>query len=222
MNKTKIESGVSTTMSALIASDIRAQILAGDLVPGQRLRQEQLATSHSTSRIPIREALRILERDGLVVFVPNRGAWIAEIDMAECVEIYKIRERLEPLALSESIRAMDLETLEKLEKVCESCAATSDVETFLRLDREFHLLTYSRAPMQNLLIMIERYWNSTQHYRRTYSNILGEKGQWIIHAEHALLLAAINRRDCEEAESLLRAHIRKTRIRLEEEFDSKD
>ena len=222
MSERKQKSDTSTTMSMSIASDIRAAVLSGELTPGQRIRQEQLAERYGTSRIPVREALRILERDGLVVFVPNNGAWIAEVDMTECVEIYKIRERLEPLALSESIPRMTPETLKQLEELHRDCEAAPDTETFLRLDREFHLLTYSCAAAPMLLSMIERFWSTTQHYRRTYSNILGAQGQWIIHAEHGLLLCAISRKDCEEAENLLRAHIRKTRTKLEQAFCSVD
>jgi DNA-binding GntR family transcriptional regulator len=220
MSERKPNAEASTTMSMSIASDIRAAVLSGELAPGQRIFQEQLAERYGTSRIPVREALRILERDGLVVFVPNNGAWIAEVDMAKCVEIYKIRERLEPLALSESIPRMTSETLERLEQLRSDCEAASDTETFLRLDREFHLLTYSCAQASTLLGMIERFWSTTQHYRRTYSDILGAQGQWIIHAEHRLLLSAIRQKDCEEAENLLRAHIRKTRTKLEEAFCS--
>lgn len=208
----------TSTMSLGIARDIRAAILRGDLAPGQRIRQEELAEQYGTSRIPVREALRILENDGLVIFIANSGAWIANLNMDECVEVYKIRERLEPLALIESIPHMGAEVRARLSDLATRIEQAADVETFLRLDREFHLLSYSCTPMASLLRMIERFWNTTQHFRRRYSDLIGSEGHWIIHAEHRLLMNAIVEGDTQEAATLLEAHIRRTRKRLEERF----
>ena len=72
---------------------IRDLILSGELVPGSRISQESLAARFGTSRIPVRDALNRLESDGLVVLKPNSGAWVAKLDLNECIEIYKIRER---------------------------------------------------------------------------------------------------------------------------------
>ncbi len=200
------------TLSHAIAQELREAILAGTYVPGMRIRQEELAERFGTSRIPVREALKDLESEGLVVLVPNSGAWIAKIDPRECDEIYKIRERVEPLALGESIRHMSDERIARLGELYEQIDATRDVDEFLRLDRDFHLESYADAQLPTLMAMIERFWNSTQHYRRAYSRLIGVDGQWIIHYEHRLLLEAIRRRDIYEAENQLRSHIRRTRL----------
>jgi len=202
--------------SHAIATDLRAGIIAGRYAPGTRVRQEELAERYGTSRIPVREALRDLESEGLVVLVPNSGAWIAKTDIKECMEIYKIRERIEPLALAESIRNMDEGTVARLAELCAQIEAATEVEDFLKLDREFHLLSYKAAAMPTLLAMIERFWNTTQHYRRAYSRLLGKEGQWIIHAEHRLMVEAIRRRNTLDAESLAAGHIRRTRLELQE------
>ncbi|MFS8035463.1 GntR family transcriptional regulator [Xanthobacter sp. AM11] len=201
--------------SHAIAADLRAGILAGDYAPGTRVRQEELAERYGTSRIPVREALRDLESEGLVVLVPNSGAWIAKTDINECVEIYKIRERIEPLALSESIRHMDEDTIARLAGLCAQIEASQEVEEFLKLDRAFHLLSYKAAGMPTLLAMIERFWNTTQHYRRAYSHVIGKDGQWIIHSEHRLIMEAIRRRDAVDVQHLLESHIRRTRLQLQ-------
>ncbi|MET3353372.1 UNVERIFIED_ORG: DNA-binding GntR family transcriptional regulator [Xanthobacter viscosus] len=201
--------------SHAIATDLRAGILAGLYAPGTRVRQEELAERYGTSRIPVREALRDLESEGLVVLVPNSGAWIAKTDINECVEIYKIRERIEPLALSESIRNMDAATIARLADLCAQIEASTEVEDFLKLDREFHLLSYKAAAMPTLLAMIERFWNTTQHYRRAYSHLIGKEGQWIIHSEHRLIMEAIRRRDGMDVQHLLESHIRRTRLQLQ-------
>jgi DNA-binding GntR family transcriptional regulator len=207
--------GSERLLSERISDEIRAAVVAGELAPGSRVRQEELAARFGASRIPVREALRRLESEGLVMLVPNSGAWIAKVDVAECIETYKVRERLEPLALSESVPRLtdgDVETLQQLATAIEE---TTEVEEFLRLDRDLHLLSYSRAEMPRLLDMIERFWNTTQHYRRAYFKLIERSGQWVIHAEHRLMMEAIRRRDAEDASRILQGHIRRTRLSLE-------
>lgn len=206
------ETGV---LSHAIATDLRDGILTGQYRPGTRVRQDELAERYGTSRIPVREALRDLESEGLVVLIPNRGAWIAKIDMQECVEIYKIRERVEPLALSESVPRMNQETIDILAGLAGKIQTATEVEDFLKYDREFHLLSIRDAQMPTLYAMIERFWNTTQHYRRAYSQLIGHSGQWIIYDEHGLIMEAIKRRSPVDAEELLRIHIRRTRLQLE-------
>lgn len=204
-----------TLASQRVTESIRQLILNGELPPGSRIRQEELAERFGTSRIPVREALRRLESEGLVLLVPNSSAWVAKIDMAECIEVYKIRERVEPLALSEAVANMtdaDIDALELLVQRMERAAST---EEFLRLDREFHLASYRASGMQQLYAMVERFWNSTQHYRRAFTRLLGHNGNWIIHSEHRLMIDALRRRDAESAGHLLFEHIRRTRVELE-------
>lgn len=204
----------SSLLSGRVIQAIRNEILSGRLEPGSRIRQEELAQQFEVSRIPVREALRQLESDGLVTLRANSGAWVAKLDMSEFIEIYKIRERLEPLALRESVPHLSDDQIARLDELRVAMAETSVVEDFLQLDREFHLLTYSAARMTNLLEMIERFWNTTQHYRRMFTENASHEGRWIIHAEHRLLVEALRRRDQDEAERILLGHIRRTRLDL--------
>jgi DNA-binding GntR family transcriptional regulator len=201
-------------MSQRVTEDIRSLILQGDLAPGSRIGQEQLAERFHTSRIPVREALRRLESDGLVILVPNSGAWVAKLDLSECLELYKIRERLEPLALSESVKNMSDEDLGYLDGLVTEMELGVTTDDFLRLDRQFHLASYRASGMLHLNAIIERYWNSTQHYRRAYTKLVGSDN-WIIHYEHRLMMAAMKRRDADEAGRLLYGHIRRTRLELD-------
>jgi DNA-binding GntR family transcriptional regulator len=217
---TKYRPHLNTSVDALllsqrVAEDVRNLILSGELAPGCRIGQEELAARFGTSRIPVREALRQLESDGLVTLVPNSGARVAKLDLGECLEIYKIRERLEPLALSEAVANMTEKEIDELEKLVIGMEKASDTEEFLRLDREFHLASYRAAGMQQLVGMVERFWNTTQHYRRAFTNLVGENGSWVIHSEHRLMLDALRRRDAEGAGHVLFEHIRRTRFELE-------
>jgi len=197
-----------------VTEGIRALILAGELPPGSRIGQEELAARFAVSRIPVRGALGRLESDGLVVLKPSSGAWVARVDLAECLEIYMIRERLEPLALAQSIPNMTDSKVDLLARLVEDMAASPDTETFLKLDRIFHLASYQDAGMKQLLAMIERFWNTTQHYRRAFTTLLGSDRNWIIHAEHRLVVDAIRRRDAVGASHMLTEHIRRTRCEL--------
>lgn len=202
-------------ISQRVTESIRNLILNGDLAPGSKISQDALAARFGASRIPIREALNRLESDGLVLIKPNRGAWVAKLDLAECLEIYKIRERLEPLALSEAVAHMTDAEIDFLESLVIQMTETQDPDTFLRLDREFHLASYKSSGMQLMGGMVERFWNTTQHYRRAFTKLLGNKRNWIIHAEHKLMIDALRRRDAEGASQLLHQHIRHTRFELE-------
>jgi DNA-binding GntR family transcriptional regulator len=209
--------GPEATLSTDRVTDgLRHLILSGRLPPGSRLNQEVLAAQFDVSRLPVRNALSRLESDGLVVLKPSSGAWVAKLDLSECLEIYLIRERLEPLALSRSVERIGDADVERLSELVEEMAAGTDTDTFLRLDRTFHLASYAHARMDHLLGLIERYWNTTQHYRRAFTTLLGRERNWIIHAEHRLIVDAIRRRDGEGAANLLFEHIRRTRCELAE------
>lgn len=210
----------SALLSERVTNSIRSLILSGELQPGSRIGQEQLAERFGTSRIPVREALKRLESDGLVSLVPNSGAWVAKVDIAECIEIYKIRERLEPLALSEAVKRMTDEHIEELAQLVEKMEQAADTEEFLRLDRAFHMASYRPAQMKQLVAMVERFWNTTQHYRRAFTTLVGSQGSWVIHAEHRLMIDALRRRDAEGSAHILFEHIRRTRFELERNKDS--
>ena len=110
--------GVPTVASHRVAAHLRAEIIGGKLSPGERIMQEELAARFGSSRLPVREALRILESEGLVTLRPNSGAWVAKIDRQECLDIYKIRECVEPLAVAESmpnLRNVDIQRLESIQ-----------------------------------------------------------------------------------------------------------
>ncbi len=197
-----------------VTDAIRSMILSGELAPGDRIGQEELARRFEVSRIPVRGALARLESDGLVVLKPSSGAWVASFDLNECLEIYMIRERLEPLALRQAVPQMTEDRIAMLGNLAEAMAQTRDIEDFLHLDREFHLASYRDSGMLQLNAMIERFWNTTQHYRRTFTQFLGLDRNWIIHSEHRLMLDAITRRDAEGAAHILFEHIRRTRFEL--------
>lgn len=197
-----------------IAAGLRESILAGEIGPGERVRQEMVAAQYGASRVPVREALRILEAEGLVTLVANTGAWVSRLSLVECEELYQIRERTEPLLLRFSIPNLSGEKISELHRLASAMEAGTDVETFLRLDRDFHWLSYSAAETNVLGETVQRLWNATQHYRRAFTRLFTVEADKTVHHEHHLIAHAIERRDADDAERVLYGHIRRTRLEL--------
>jgi DNA-binding GntR family transcriptional regulator len=205
---------VTDVSSARVATYLREAILGGVLKPGDRIRQEELAAKLGASRLPAREALRMLAAEGLVEHEPHKGASVPRLSGHEVDVIYRMRERLEPLALAESVPLLSEDDLGLLDDVQRRIEENDEIEKFLDLDREFHLLTYSACTIDPLNSMVTRLWNSTQHYRRAFVALGGSDRMWVVNAEHRLILDAIARRDVTDAERFVEGHIRRTRIEL--------
>ncbi|GAB3569411.1 GntR family transcriptional regulator [Amycolatopsis endophytica] len=200
--------------SQRIAEEIRERILNGTLAPGARIIQDELAEELRTSRLPVREALRILQSRGLVTLRANQGAWVASMDMRECELSYKIRERVEPLLLAESAPRLSDDDIVELTRLQEQIERAHDVEEFLVLDRRLHWATYRHHRAEELASIVARLWDTTQHYRRAFTRLTGEHRRWIIGSEHHLLIEALRDRDHTSAERILELHIRRTRVEL--------
>lgn len=204
------------TASLRIADALRAAILDGSYRPGERIRQEDVAARSGASRIPVREALRMLHDEGLVTLVANSGAWVTRLTLAECAELYQIRERLEPLLLRASLPGLQPAAIDRMADLAGVMERPgSDVGAFLRADREFHLASYSAAAPGETSQIIGRMWNTTQHYRRKFTELAASRsGLSVTHLEHRLLLDCLHREDADDAERVLVMHIRRTRLEL--------
>ncbi len=199
-----------------IAESLRTAILDGSYLPGERIRQEDVAARSGASRIPVREALRMLDSEGLVTLVANSGAWVTKLTLSECVETYLIRERLEPLLLRTSMPRLDAAAADRLGGLAGEMEAGTDLDAFMRADREFHLSSYAGATSGEMWQIIHRMWNTTQHYRREFTRLAAHAaGLSVTHMEHRLLVNCIRRQDQDDAERVLVTHIRRTRLELE-------
>jgi DNA-binding GntR family transcriptional regulator len=214
MDDMTLEMPAHGAAGARIASELRDAILTGEQQPGARILQNDLADRHGASRLPVREALRMLEAEGLVTLVANTGAWVSRLSLVECEEMYQMRERLEPLLLRYNVPLLSDEVLDRLTVLADAMESSDDVEQFLRLDREFHLSCYSAAQTSVLGDTVLRLWNRTQHYRRAFTRVFRSEGDRSVHHEHQLLVSAIGGHDIDGAERILADHIRRTRLEL--------
>jgi DNA-binding GntR family transcriptional regulator len=203
------------TLVDRVIREIRAAIFEGRMKPGQRISQVELAERYGTSRLPVREALRTLDQEGLVTLVPNAAARVARLEPAEFDEIYRMRARLEPLLLSESILRLSQPQLQLLRRLVDEMEAAwrgSDLHHWQELDEQFHATAYSAAPMPQLVRLIEGWWKKTRPYRRLHTLFSPDHLQMkLTEAEHRLILDAIERRDPADAERVLVIQIERTR-----------
>jgi len=158
-----------------VVDGIRDMILKGHLKPGDRLRQDELASTFGVSTMPIREALRQLQAEGLVIFRPRRGATVARLSVSEYEEIYRIREELEILACrwaAEDFERIPVDRLRVLLGEIEEAEANfDDVHRRMQLVREFFFIIFEASQKEHLLRILSSLWDLTQQYRRYFSSV---------------------------------------------------
>ncbi len=166
------------------------------------MRQEEIAQSLGTSRIPVREALLQLESEGLITLVPNSGAWVARLDASKYSEIYQLREAVEPFAIAQSAPLMTDKLLERLRILAAEIEKSSDdLLRWLALDRRFYLESYSAAPMPRVLALVEGYLEPNAAVPAPPPLRAGGRPPPARAHGLQLILDALERRDAEDAEA---------------------
>jgi DNA-binding GntR family transcriptional regulator len=152
-----------------VVDGIRDMILNGHLKPGDRLRQDELAGTFGVSTMPIREALRQLQAEGLVTFRPRRGATVASLSVSDYEEIYRIREALETLACRWAAEDFDRIPIDRMKLLLQEIEAAEanfdDVHRRLRLVREFFFTVFEASEKEHLLRTLSNLWDLSQQYR---------------------------------------------------------
>ena len=186
-----------------VATDrIREMILNGDLKPGDWVRMDELARTLGVSTMPVREALRKLQAEGLVTFHPRRGAMVSQVSASEYEEIYAIRAALETLACqwaAEDFSRIPLNGLKKLLAEVETAERKRDVPRRLQLVREFFFTIFQASEKEHLLRLLSSLWDLSQQYRRYFSSVTDVIPQRIEH--YRQIYHAVEKRD---ADALIR------------------
>lgn len=194
------------TSPTLVADVLREAILAGVLRGGQQLTQDEIAAQFGISRIPVREALRELQGEGLVTLHPHRGAMVSELSATELQESIEIRVALETMAIRLAIPHLTDEVLERAERVLDEVDSDPEAaERWGHYNWEFHSALYETANRPRLLYMIRTLHNNVVRYLRVQVSAMGyeQRGQ----QEHRRFLDACRRRDTDAAVSLLEEHL---------------
>ena len=194
------------TTQELVLEELRRRILVGDLRPGEPIRPDQLAAELHVSRVPVREALKILEGEGQVRYRAHHGYVLADLHREDLVEIYRIRALLEDEAARAAVSRLRDADLVTMAQACEEMEAfgADDVAAMAVANRRFHLTLLAASDMPHLLRHIGLLWNASDHYRSVY--YLDEAHRVEVHEDHRLILAAAKARHVEALLTLLDAH----------------
>ena len=187
---------------------LRQAILKGELEPGERLMEMQLAEQLGVSRTPIREAIRKLELEGLVLMIPRRGAIVAKITEKDLKDVLEVRASLERLSTKLACERMEEETIEELREAQEAFKAAlrgDDITLQAQKDVEFHDVIYKSTNNLRLIQMLNNLREQMYRYRLEYLRD-GTSHQKLVE-EHEAIIEALSRRDTEETTNIMVGHV---------------
>ena len=196
----------------LVRDGLRAAIIAGDYEEGTALRQEEIADRFGTSRIPVREALRLLESEGLVIFQPNKSVIVRGLSLEDVIEMLEIRIALECRALKLAIPNMAIEDFETAADILKEYDESQDQAAWGEMNWRFHWALYVPCHRPKLLAMIEaNYGHVSRYTRRQVSSATGKANP---QQDHVKLLELCREGNVEDAVALLEKHIEQTQRSL--------
>lgn len=205
---TKINLDNYKPLRDVVFENLRTAILEGNLKSGQRLMEVQLAEQLGVSRTPIREAIRKLELEGLVVMLPRKGAYVANMSFKDLIDVLEIRASLEGLAASlatERLREEDIVELERVAKEFEISVRETDIDNVLKKDVEFHEKIFLMANNKKLYQLITSLWEQVHRFRVRY--VSNYEASLSLVDEHKRILEAIKSGNCELAKKYATEHI---------------
>jgi len=195
------------TAQEAVLTELRRLLVTGEIAPGTPVRQESLAERLGVSRVPLREALKVLEGEGHVVYLPRRGYVAADLSVDDLVEVYRMRELLEAEAIRVAVPRLDDPVVDEIEAAGRAVAAAGrdgDLAAMTVANRRFHFLLFDAAGMPRLSRALRQLWDATDVYRSVYFAAPTNRAR-VTH-EHVDLVAALRARDAEAAVAAQAAH----------------
>lgn len=201
-----------------IESELRHQILHGEIPPGGRINVRQLETVYGVSHIPIREAIRRLEGEGLVVNVPRRGAVAAEVSLRELDEVYDLRRIVEQSVVRRAVERVDAEGVAEIRRLFERLEIAEQSpgdESFSSVHWDFHWGLLRPGSTDEIERLVHKLWNVADRYIRLTNAMAVDAA----HEHHRLLCEAFEHRDGEAAADVLGMHLHLTGDALRVRFN---
>ena len=192
----------------VVFNTLRQAILRGELKPGERLMEIQLANKLGVSRTPIREAIRKLELEGLVLMIPRKGAEVAEITEKSLRDVLEVRRALEELAVQlvcEKITEEEIEELKAAAREFENVLKDGDITKIAEADVRFHDVIYMAPDNQKLIQLLNNLREQMYRFRVEYLKREEVRPQLL--AEHEEIIATIERREKDTATKVVCEHI---------------
>lgn len=194
----------SETIAIRISRVLADRIIAGTAAPGSRLRQDEVAAEFAASHVPVREAFRRLEAQGLVVSEPRRGVRVSGFSLAEVKEVAEMRAALEALALRHAAPHLTRAILDEAEAAIRAGEAAPDVQAWEEANRTFHRLLLAPCGMPRLLQAIDDLHGASARFLFS-----GWRSEWEAPTDrdHRAILVALRRGDAEDAAAMLARHV---------------
>lgn len=192
----------------VVFNTLRQAILKGELKPGERLMEIQLANRLGVSRTPVREAIRKLELEGLVLMIPRKGAEVAKITVKNLKDVLEIRAALEQLAVQIACRNIDeagIEGLKKANKNFERTMRTKDLAAITEADVEFHEIIYNATDNPRLINILNNLREQMYRYRVEYLKDSNMHPQLLL--EHESIIDALERQEETQVAEAMLNHI---------------
>lgn len=194
------------TSAIRVHDALRAAILEGEIAPGARLRAEALAERFGTSRTPIREALLMLEREGLVNVEPHRGAIVRSFDAADLLDLYEVRALIEPHAAHRAATRVTTDQLERLRSLCERADRRgTTVADQIAYNEEFHRIVAEAAQSPRLTAALRAVAGIPREFRTAFWANEEQRAQSLFC--HRELVSALEAKQPDLAEAVMRMHI---------------
>ncbi len=220
MKYQSVDIGKTASAATIIFRSLRKSIIEGDLNDGEPLRQDEIARAFNTSRIPVREAITMLEQQGLVKAVRYKGAVVACLSMQEAGEIFDFRCLLEPEVIRAAVPKMTVEILNDARSFLEQFAAAQDPMDYGDLNRRFHATLYGASDMPYHISIIENSMDRIDRYLR--AQLVMTDGIERSNQEHLAILNACETGDADLAAKLTYAHIHDAKLSLQEKLRTAD
>lgn len=176
---------------------IRQMIISGELLPGQKVHQGEVAALLNVSRIPVREALSTLQAEGVLTYKTNTGFTVARFSGEDLAEIYLMRRLLETEVLrSIDLTTVDVDSMEDLEnELCDVSSATQP-DIYQQINHDFHFRLFEYSSLSLVREEIRRLWYMSSFYRSLYLHEADSRLR--VHADHQRILAAVRAHDIDE------------------------
>lgn len=199
----------SFSLTDEIANIIRERILKGEYRIGEKIKETQIATELQVSRTPIREAFKLLETEGLIDYVPNRGCFAKGFTKQDIEDIYAVRKALEVLSVEWAVNRITDEEVARLQEqsdLMEFYTSRKESNTVLEINSDFHGIIYNAAGSRFMAQVLRSY---KEYIERTRQVIHSEQREYLdeILTEHKAILDAIKDRDLERAKAAMAEHL---------------
>ena len=192
----------------VVFNTLREAILKGELKPGERLMELQLAAKLGVSRTPIREAIRMLEQEGLAVTVPRKGAEVAKMTEKDMEDVLQIREALDELAASRACERISEDELAELRHTMhefEEYTKSGNLKMIAEADVRFHDIIYRATGNSKLVNMLNNLREQMYRYRVEY--LKDEKNYPILIKEHSEIVDGLSEKDRDRVTAAMHRHV---------------